>query len=343
MNNWKKKLAITTFSIVASIGLVTGCGSAASSSESKESQGQTDHLNIATQPTPAYLPLTVLEDKGWLEEALKEAGYEDVKVTFTEFESGPPENESFAAGQQDVGVMGNVPSVSGVASGQERTFIGISANGEKTQAVLVPVDSDVKSVADLKGKKVGLVVGSIAQNLIDTLLQQEGLSIKDVELVNLAISEQSSALATGQIDAVVTWQPTISKLQNDGIAKLLTDGTGVFLGENTIFARDEYLEENPEIVKIFLQQYARAAQELTGNLETYAEEYADKYGLDKELLVQALKDTYFPIELTDADIADLQGTADFLYNSDIVSKKVEVSEHVDTSFAQDEKVQEYLK
>lgn len=348
MKSWKKKLVVAALGITASIGVLTGCGNAdsantGSSGADGDSKNQTDHLNIATQPAPGYLPLTILEDKGWLEEALKEAGYDGVTVTFTEFESGPPENESFAAGQQDVGVMGNVPSISGVAAGQDRTFIGISTNGEKTQAVLVPADSDIKSVADLKGKKVGLVVGSISQNLLDTLLKQEGLSINDVELVNLATAEQSEALATGQIDAVTTWQPTISQLQNDGIAEVLADGTGVFLGENTIFSCDSYLEENPEIVKIFLQQYARAAQELTDNLDQYAEEYADKYGIDQELLKQALVDADFPIALTDADIEDLQGTADFLYDSGIVSTQVTVSEHVDASLAQDEEVQQYLK
>lgn len=348
MKSWKKKLVVAALGITASIGVLTSCGNAdsantGSSGADGDSKNQTDHLNIATQPAPGYLPLTILEDKGWLEEALKEAGYDGVTVTFTEFESGPPENESFAAGQQDVGVMGNVPSISGVAAGQDRTFIGISTNGEKTQAVLVPADSDIKSAADLKGKKVGLVVGSISQNLLDTLLKQEGLSINDVELVNLATAEQSEALATGQIDAVTTWQPTISQLQNDGIAEVLADGTGVFLGENTIFSSDSYLEENPEIVKIFLQQYARAAQELTDNLDQYAEEYADKYGIDQNLLKQALVDADFPIALTDADIEDLQGTADFLYDSGIVSTQVTVSEHVDASLAQDEEVQQYLK
>ena len=348
MKNWKKKITAVALGITAIVGLLSGCGNAdsdnaGSSDASGDSKNQTDRLNIATRPAPGYLPLTILEDRGWLEEALKEAGYDGVTVTFTEFESGPPENESFAAGQQDIGVMGNVPSISGVASGQERTFIGISTNGEKTEAILIPMDSDIQSVADLKGKKVGLVVGSISQNLLDTLLKQEGLSVDDVELVNLATSEQSEALATGQIDAVATWQPTISKLENDGIAKVLADGTGVFLGENTIFANSAYLEENPEIVKIFLQQYARAAQELIDNLDKYAEDYADKYGIDKDLLKQALKDANFPIELTDADITDLQNTADFLYDSGIVSQQVVVSDHVDTSVAQDEEVQKYLK
>lgn len=339
------KTAAITLAAVTAMGIAAGCGSGGqdssggkSANEENQSESvttdhlnQTDHLNIATQPAPAYLPLEILKDKGWLEEAL--ADY-DIEVTFTTFESGPPENESFAAGQQDVGVMGNVPSISAIAAGQERTFIGISANGEHTQAVVVPVDSDIQSVEDLKGKKVGLVVGSISQNLLDTLLKDVGFSISDVELINLSTGEQQEALATGQVDAVTTWEPTLTKIQASGTGKILADGTGLFLGENTIFARTEYIDENPEIVKIFYEQYARAATELADNLDQYAEQYAEYYGLEPELLKTVLENHANPIVITEADTQDLQGTADFLYDSGIVTQKVEVADHVDYSYSE---------
>ena len=301
------------------------------------------HLNIATQPAPAYLPIQVAWDNGWVEEALKEAGYTDIEVTFTEFESGPPENESFAAGQQDIGVMGNVPSILGKAAGQDRVYLGISENGEKTEAVIVPADSDIKSVADLKGKKIGLVVGSICENLLYNLLKEEGLSINDVELINLATSEQQAALDAKQVDAVATWQPTIAKLTADGKNIILADGSnGVFLAENTIFGNREYVEQNPEIVQIFIQQYARAAYEVANNKEEYAKQYADKYGLTEELLYEALKDANLPIVITETDINDLQGTADFLYETGKASVQVNVKENVIDTFVTDETVKAYL-
>lgn len=345
MKNWKK-LAVFGLALLAFGGVFAGCGNKDKKTENKtaESQkNQTDHLNIATQPAPGYLPLTILQDKGWLEEALKEAGYDKVKVTFTEFESGPPENESFASGQQDVGVMGNVPSIGGLAAGQKRTFLGISTNGEKTEAVLVPPNSDIKKIEDLKGKKIGLVVGSITQNLLYVLLDSVGLKLSDVELVNLGIAEQQEALANGQVDAVATWQPMIAQLESSGTGKILADGTGLFLAENTVFSQDDYLAENPEIVKIFIQQYARAAKELTGNIDAYATQYADKYGLEADLLKKTLESANFPILITEADVKDLQGTADFLYGEKLVKQQVTIADHVDYSFSEDEKVLEYLK
>ncbi len=354
MKNIGRKLLLVVVVAALSLVGVVGCGNANVSSASGEGSDTSKtelsgelntatHLNIATQPAPGYLPIQVAWDNGWVEEALKEAGYSDVEVTFTEFESGPPENESFAAGQQDIGVMGNVPSILGKASGQDRVYIGISENGEKTEAVIVPADSDISSVADLKGKKVGLVVGSICENLLYNLLKEEGLSIDDVELINLATSEQQAALESKQVDAVATWQPTIAKLTADGQNVILADGSnGVFLAENTIFGNREYVEQNPEIVQIFIQQYARAAYEVANNKEEYAEKYADKYGLTSDLLYEALKDANFPIVITEADINDLQGTADFLYETGKANVQVNVKENVIDTFVNDETVKAYL-
>lgn len=122
---WHNKIIVLLL-VTAFALLMFGCGS------KQEASSETGtHLNIAIQPVPGYVPLYVLRDKGWLTDALKE---DAVDINFTEFESGPPENKSFAAGQQDIGVMGNVPSISGIAAGQNRSIIGISYNGEQATA-----------------------------------------------------------------------------------------------------------------------------------------------------------------------------------------------------------------
>lgn len=327
-----RRISILTAAVLA-IGALAGCGSdtkepssASAQTESTEPNSATT-LNIAYQPVVGFLPAYVLKDNGQLQEALKEAGYE-VDVTFTEFESGPPENEAFATGLQDIGVMGNVPAISGIAAGQKRSLIGIAYNGEQTEAVLVPDDSEITSVSDLKGKKVGLVVGSIAQNYMNELLKANHLSIDDIELINLSTGEQQQALATGQVDAVATWEPTITKIEASGAGKVLADGTGVFLGENPIIARSEYVSQNPEIVQIFLEQYQKAAEAIKADPETYAEKYAEQLGLEKDLFVKALSHVSFPVSISQEDVDDLQGTADFLHDSGIITKSVNVKDYI---------------
>ena len=304
---------------------------------------QTTHLNIALQPIPGYLPLTVLQDKGWLEEALKEAGYKDVEVNFTEFESGPPEREAVAAGSQDIGVMGNVPTITGVANGQHLYILGVAYNGEKTEAVLIPNSSSISSVSGLKGKRVGLVVGSIAQDYFSRLLKEEGIRTDDLNLVDIDLADQLDALSSGKVDAVVTWQPTLAKAEALNVGKVLADGTGVYKCENLVFGNMEYVEMNPDIVQIFFQQYARAVQEVSNNRRAYAEASADKYGLDASMIETILEDICYPVAITEDDIEDFQKTADWLYEADIVQKKLDVEDCVNDVYANDESVAIYLK
>lgn len=326
-----KKLLASTLTIVTVIGAFTACGDNADNS-SDSSAAST--LNIAYQPVVGFLPVYILKDSSSLQDALAAAGYGDVEVTFTAFESGPVENEAFASDLQDIGVIGNVPAVSAIAVGQNRKIIGIAYNGEQSQAVLTAKNSDISSVADLKGKKIGLVVGSIAHNLLSNLLKDNNLSVSDVELINLSTGEQEQALATGQVDAVVTWDPTVTKIGADDAGNVLADGTGVFLGENPIIARTEYVEQNPEIVQIFLNEYQKAVTELLDNKESYAEKYSEDLGLEPELVITALSHTNLPVVITETDAEDLQGTVDFLYESGIISESFDVTKYIDHTFSE---------
>lgn len=107
-----------------------------------------------------------------------------------------------AAGEADLGFMADLPAIIAKSTGQEIEIVSNVAYGEKAIAVLVSPDSDIKSVADLKGKKVAYATGSYAQHLLALLLDQEGLSLKDVESVNLGAGDQPAALANGQVDAL---------------------------------------------------------------------------------------------------------------------------------------------
>ena len=344
----KKRIGAAALAAVM-VMACAGCGNKTAStgdtgkSSDTKALNETDHLNIAVQPIPGYLPVSLLEDKGWVEEALKEAGYDDVKVTYTEFESGPPENESFASGAQDVGVMGNVPTISAAAAGQARTILGVAYNGEKTEAVLVPKDSKISSAKDLKGKKIGLVVGSIAQDFVERLLDKEGLTDEDVELVNLASTEQQNALATGQVDAIAVWQPMIAQVETAGTGKVLVDGTDLYKCENLISGNTDYIKDNPEIVQIFLEQYARAASEVSKDTAGYAEKYAKKYNLDADIVNATISDMNFQVSVTDEDIDDFQKTADWLYESGNVKKQVTVKDIVNSTYANSDKVKENLE
>ena len=211
----KKLLAIAL--IVALVALcLAGCGQSASGTAGNQAGGRTVHLAI--QPSCAFVPLVIARESGWIDEAMKEIG---VEVVWTDFESGPPMNESFAAGQQDIGVIGDVPAVSAVAAGQDNVYIA-AAEGGPSYGMLVADDSGINGIADLKGKKIGLTIGSTAQNLTEKLLSSVGLDYNnDVEVINISTGEAQIVLMNHDVDAVVIWEPNVSRLDAlDGIQKI---------------------------------------------------------------------------------------------------------------------------
>ena len=242
--NLKKVLSIA-LAVSLSVLALVGCGETADTSsaggnatstatankevatpdESTENSGA--ELRIAAQPYPLYTPIYVAYEKGYLQEEFDKIG---ATYTWQEFQSGPLVNEAVAAGEADLGFMADLPAIIAKSSGQPIEIISNVAYGEKGLAVLVKSDSDFTSVADLKGKKVAYATGSYAQHLLAVLLDKEGLSLDDVESVNLGAGDQPSALSSGEVDAIVIWEQYISQLTSDGTAKVLSDGTGVKRG-----------------------------------------------------------------------------------------------------------------
>jgi len=257
-----------------------------------------------------------------------------VDVKWTDFESGPPMNESFAAGQQDIGVIGDVPSVAAVAAGQKNVFIA-TADGGPSYAMLVADDSGIKSVADLKGKKIGLTIGSTAQNLAGKLLAKAGLDIKkDVEIINISTGDAQTVLLNHNVDAVVIWEPNVSRLDATDKIHILTHGGDIgFPGVNVVFARQEFVKQNPDIVKAYLQQYWRATKAYEKNPKEYAELLSKYFKLDPGLVAKAASKYAYVLKFDKAEVDGLQDTVSFLIQTGSIKKEIQVKDYVDDAIA----------
>lgn len=290
-------------------------------------------VHLAIQPSAAFVPLVIARESGWIDEAMKEIG---VDVVWTDFESGPPMNESFAAGQQDIGVIGDVPAVSAIVAGQKNVYIA-AAEGGPSYGMLVADDSGIESVADLKGKKIGLTIGSTAQNLTEKLLANAGLDYNtDVEVINISTGEAQVVLTNHNVEAVVIWEPNVSRLDAlDGI-HLLTDGGDIgFPGMNVVFARKEFVDANPDIVKAYLKQYWRATKAYAEDPDAYAEMLSGYFNLDPGLIAQAASKYAYVLQFSEADVEGLQDTVTFLLNIGAIMDGITVQDYVADEIARE--------
>ena len=331
MKKTRKAIALLLAAFMTTMSLA-GCAASGQTSqpapkpaaESTAEEARTIHLAI--QPSCAFIPLIIARQSGWIDEAMKEAGAE---VVWTDFESGPPMNESFAAGQQDIGVIGDVPAVSAVSAGQDNVYIAAEEGGSFI-AVLVKDDSGIESVADLKGKKLGLTIGSTSQNFAQKLLAKSGLDINsDVELINITVGDAQIVLTNGDVDAVAIWEPSVSRLSAlDGI-HILADGSEAgFLGMNIVFARREFVEKNPDLTEIYLQQYWRATKAFEEHPEDYVDMLSEYFSLDKELVLSAAAKCKYVLQFNEEETAALQDTVTFLMNIGSITNEISVKDHI---------------
>lgn len=335
----KKNLFVISVLLIFALGF-TGC-SKKNSGETVKKDGATT-VRLAIQPSAAFIPMYVAREKGWIEEALKES---QIKVVWQDFTAGPPINESLASGNSDIGLSGDVPSVSSIAAGQKNEFIGVPANGPDAYAVLISAkNSSIKSASDLRGKKVATVIGSTGHNLIKKVVEKEGFTLNDIELVNISAGDAGVVLSTGNADAVVIWEPNVTRLVDNGTAKVLVSGSYTNLrGTNTFLARKEFTTANPKITAVVLEQFARAVAELDKLDDATLNAVSEKLSLEPAQVKKLIGKYNFAVTVDDVDAAALQDTINFLVSIDVLNKAYSAKDYVNTSYFEASGAKKYLK
>lgn len=310
-------MKLSKIAVLAGFALATAFSSAA----------QADELRLAAQPFPCYAPIFLAKKKGWLDEELAKAGAPT--VTLSTFAAGPPINESFAAGLQDFGFLGDTPAIIGKAAGLETSLIGKASSGPKSLAVIVAEGSPLKSPAELKGKKVAVTKGSYAHHLLALVLENGGLGFADIELINLPNGDIPTALASGAIDAGAVWEPVITKFESQKAIRVLADGTGLKAGVLAIVANTDFIKKKPEQVKAVLRAYQRGADFIRNNPKQAAEEASPDVSLSADLLqIVFAKFDYTPT-LSDFDIGELKKSAEFMKSVNLIKAPVDIEAWAD--------------
>src|SRR6188508_2311347 len=145
-----------------------------------------------------YGNVILLKGKGGLEKKLAPLGF---KVEWKEFPSGPPLLEALNVGAIDFGHAGEAPPIFAQAAGAPIQYVAYEPPAPKGEAILVPKDSKIASVADLKGKKVALNKGSNVHYLLVKALEKAGIKYSEIEPVFLAPADARAAFEKGVVDA----------------------------------------------------------------------------------------------------------------------------------------------
>jgi sulfonate transport system substrate-binding protein len=296
-------------------------------------RAKADEIRIATQPIPHYAPIFVAKQKKWVDEELKKAGSPAVK--WTSFSAGPPINESFAAGQQDIGFMGDTPAIIAKAAGINTRVIGITADGPGSLAVVVPVNSSIKSPRDLRGKKVSVVKGSYAHHLLVLVLQKGGLTINDIQLINLSQADTATAIANGNVDAAAIWEPLITTLESKGLVRVLADGTGIKQGVLVIVAAQDFLNKHRDQARAILRAYQRGATFIRSNPKEAARLISGDVNLPPDLLLKVFAKFNYAPAIHANDIQELKESEAFMRSAGLIKAPVDIDRFADLSIGRE--------
>ena len=285
------------------------------------SYGQDQVVRIGFQK---YGKLVLLKSKGTLEDKLKAAGY---KVVWTEFPSGPPLLEALNVGAIDFGNTGEAPPIFAQAAGAPIQYVAYEPPAPQGEAILVPKDSKLTSVADLRGKKIALNKGSNVHYLLVKALEKAGVKYSEVEPVFLAPADARAAFERGAVDAWVIWDPFQAAAEAATGARTLADGTGVVSNYQFYFSSKKFLESDSKIVDLVLAELREVDDWAKGDIHAVANQLAPAIGLPVGVVEVALKRQSYGIKpITDSVIADQQKVADTFFALGLLPKQIKISD-----------------
>jgi len=302
---------------------ISGCHRhAAGSAENSSTQGLVLRLGYGKGAT-----FEIIRRHGHLLQRLAEKG---VTVQWLQFPMGPQMMEAIGTGSLDLGSCASTPPIFAQAAGVNFVYVAASPPGKSSGGILVPKNSPLKTVADLKGKTVALQPGSIWQYDLAQILLQNGLKYTDVKIAKMPPADATAAFTSGAVDAWIQGEPYVTLAKTKLGAHFLVDCSTV--GKTAGFTlgyRDTVLK-HPDLIRIVLEELRNAADWTRAHPAEAAQITADTAGLDTATQTRLNRSgngtRYLPVDA--ALTADQQKQADFFYNLGVLPKKINVADDV---------------
>jgi sulfonate transport system substrate-binding protein len=193
--------------------------------------------------------------------------------------------------------------------------------------VLVPKGSAIKTVADLKGKKIALNKGSNVHYFIVKLFEKHGLAYADLNLVYLPPADARAAFEKGSVDAWVIWDPFLAAAEKTLDARVLADATGVVGNRAYYFSSLDYVAKNADVLAIAIEELNKIDVWGAANKGALAGELATLWGLPKPVAELSVnRSAYGTAPITKAILGEQQKIADTFFELKLIPRKINVLE-----------------
>ena len=284
-------------------------------------QAQAETLRIGYQK---YGTLVLLKAKGSLEKRLAEQG---IEVQWTEFPGGPQLLEGLNVGSIDFGTTGEAPPIFAQAAGADLLYVAHEPPAPTSEAILVPKDSSLKSVSELKGKKIALNKGSNVHYLLVRALEDAGLKYSDIQPVYLPPADARAAFERGSVDAWVIWDPFQAAAEHQLQARTLRDGKDLVANHQFYLAAKPYAEKHPEVVSVLVEEIRSVGGWIRENSDEATKQVAPLLGLAPEITRTAVERQAYGAQFIGADVIEAQQKiADTFSDLKLIPKRLTIKD-----------------
>ena len=271
-----KRRYLVTSAFIFGVACIASAGVALGAPQSARQGDRLITVRIGYVSVADPLMLTMIQNGTFLRNGLD--------VQLTKFQSGVPEVAALASNNLDIGYVATPPLVSMAARGVQVHAFAISVWNSRANGIVVGKDSGITSVAQLKGKKIATLVGSILQYSLQNVLGTAGLNVSDVQMVNVQSQLMPAALEHGDVDAAYVNQVPLLQLQHDGYNVLVRESavpaSGIG-GVNLWVANDTFTSKYPLAMQKFLNAMYQTQQQLTKTPAVGASIMRNFFGLSK--------------------------------------------------------------
>jgi sulfonate transport system substrate-binding protein len=284
-------------------------------------QAQAETLRIGYQK---YGTLVLLKAKGSLEKRLAERG---IEVQWTEFPGGPQLLEGLNVGSIDFGTTGEAPPIFAQAAGADLLYVAHEPPAPTSEAILVPKDSSLKSVSELKGKKIALNKGSNVHYLLVRALEDAGLKYSDIQPVYLPPADARAAFERGSVDAWVIWDPFQAAAEHQLQARTLRDGKDLVANHQFYLAAKPYAEKHPEVVSVLVEEIRSVGGWIRDNSDEATQQVAPLLGLAPEITRTAVERQAYGAQFIGPDVVEAQQKiADTFSDLKLIPKRLTIKD-----------------
>ncbi|WP_197094792.1 sulfonate ABC transporter substrate-binding protein [Erwinia sorbitola] len=277
-------------------------------------------INIGYQKANIF---ALLKYRGTLDEQFKKQG---IAVRWVEFPAGPQMLEGLNVGSIDLAATGDAPPTFAQAAQADLVYLAHSPANPKTEAIVVPENSAIKSVADLKGKRVALNKGSDVNYLLVSALEDAGLSYKDITPVYLPPADARAAFQRGAVDAWVIWDPYYAEVETNAHARLIKNAEGLVPHYTFYLASRKFAETYPQTAKQVVDELGSLSTWANAHQEEAAKILSTSTGLPQLIWQRALARMPYGAErMTPEVFKQQQALADKFTQIGLLPVKVDVS------------------